>query len=840
MRLVLGRSSLRFYARHPWQLALALAGIGLGVAVFVGVQLANDSARRAFELSTDALKGETTHRLLPIGGQLSESEYRALVLKGFGSRAAPVIETQVMVEAPSGEKRFATLLGIDPVEEVGFRSYSSFVPGEDSDVVRLLTVANGIMIPASMATDLGLEPDAEVDIVADGTRRSARVVGTTVGSGANVASAPPIIADIASAQDLLGLGGKLSRIDLSLSAEEARTLGASASPGTILVPAGSDNALEQMTRAFTTNLTALGLLALVVGMFLIYATISFAIVQRRRSMAILRTIGLTRRQLLASVLVEAAAIGVVGTLAGLMLGELLASGLVELVLRTMDDLYFRRALSAATPSSWIYWQGFAIGAGTTLVSALVPALEAARSDPAAAERRSTLERATRTASRRAAWLSLPCLAVAGALLVADEQSLILAFTSLFLVLVAGALVIPAGTALLMRSLERASAGRIGLPGRMALRGVTASLSRTGIATAALAVAVATVMSIGLMISSFRASLIDWLDLSLTADLYVSIDAQGTQAPPLTGEIDAIESLPGVESLSLSRLARIPTSDGELGLRAAEPGPDGWGIDVIAADEADPSVSLVGRDAVLVAEPHAFRFGIEPGDTVDLPTAAGPEPFEVAGVYRDYNATGAAFTLALDTYRRHWDDMSISGLGVHLDAGADTDAVSRQIRALLPAEARVQIRSTEIIERISLLVFDRTFQVTEVLRLLAGLVAFLGVLSAILAIQLEREREFAVLRSIGMSARDLARQVMTQTGLLGFAAGLAALPLGCILAWLLVYVINKRSFGWSMEFTIAATPLFQGLALALGAALLAGIYPARLGARVDLNVALRDE
>ena len=157
-----------------------------------------------------------------------------------------------------------------------------------------------------------------------------------------------------------------------------------------------------------------------------------------------------------------------------------------------------------------------------------------------------------------------------------------------------------------------------------------------------------------------------------------------------------------------------------------------------------------------------------------------------------------------------------------------------------AFGEITCRSTDSIERLSLIIFDRTFQVTEVLRLLAGLVAFLGVLSAILAIQLERERDYAILRSIGMSARELGTQILTQTGLLGLAAGVAALPIGTALAWLLVYVINRRSFGWSMELALSWEPLLQGLGLSIAAALLAGLYPAYLGSKLGSGAAWRDE
>src|SRR5690606_18648144 len=230
--------------------------------------------------------------------------------------------------------------------------------------------------------------------------------------------------------------------------------------------------------------------------------------------------------------------------------------------------------------------GAALGIGATLVSALGPAIDAARGAPAAAMGRAALERRSRARSRLAAWSAVPALAAAVVVLAISSRSLELAFAGLFFVLVAGALATPALTALLMRVLEPFAERGFGIPGLLAVRGVTASLSRTGVATAALAVAVATVIGIGMMITSFRGSLVEWLEATLTADLYVSLDGVAATADnDLIDDTlaDAIADIPGVTGTSLTHVARLPTELGDLGLRASRPGPEGWGLDVVAAE-----------------------------------------------------------------------------------------------------------------------------------------------------------------------------------------------------------------------------------------------------------------
>lgn len=839
MSRLLAFAAGRFYLRHPWQLALAVAGISLGVAVYVGVDLANDSARRAFELSTEVLRGRTTHRLLPVGGSLPERYFSELLRDGRVTSAAPIVETPVRIGGNGGPRR--TLLGVDPIKEAGFRDYSGFVPGRGADFTRLITEPGTVMVPDALAEEFSLETGSSVDIWLDGRLVPLEVVGTVRSVAASAETEPPLVTDISTAQQLVDGAGSLSRIDLALSPGQARRLGEDPPPGTILVAAaGQADALTEMTRAFRTNLTALGLLALVVGMFLIYSTMAFSIVQRRPVIGVLRALGVDRRQLLGSVLAEAIALGAVGSVIGLVLGAMLARGLVDMVLRTIGDLYFGNAVSAADPSNWIYARGAVLGLGATLVAALGPAIDASRAAPDAALRRAALERSTRSRANFAALLAVPVLVLAASLLLIGSRSLVMAFAGLFFVLCAGAMLTPFATLLLMKAAEPVARRGFGLAGLMAVRGVGASLSRTGVATAALAVAVATVIGVGVMISSFRTSVVSWLDTTLTADIYLTLDQPRAGRPFGSDLLAELSALPEVGSVALTRYFRVRTAFGELGVRAAEPGPRGWGVDLVGGGEGTATAALEVADAILVTEPISYRFGLGVGDVVSLPTDSGEHAFTITGVFRDYSTGNNAFLLPLETYSRYWRDDSVSGIGVHLAPGYAAPEAAQAIRATLADRSGVQFRTTEAIEEITLAVFDRTFRITEVLRWLAGSIAFLGILSAVLAIELERAREVAILRALGFSPRELATQILTRTGLLGIAAGICAIPLGIALAGLLVHVINRRSFGWTMDLVVTPAPVLPGVVLALVAAFLAGIYPALRGSRRGLDGALRDE
>jgi putative ABC transport system permease protein len=496
-----------------------------------------------------------------------------------------------------------------------------------------------------------------------------------------------------------------------------------------------------------------------------------------------------------------------------------------MVTATIGDFAFGTAVKTTAVSPWLYTKGALLGIGTTIIAALGPLREATRIDPASAMLRSNLERRTRGAMKGALLIALLLTLVGVALLVVATTSLWIAFGALFLILFAAALATPSAVAWLAHLAEPLLRIALRSTGALAARNASAQQSRIAVASASLTLAVAAVIGIGLMVSSFRDSLTAWLGTTLTADVYVT--TTGENLPPITLETARADS--DVTSLSTTRFAALPTEFGTLRVRAYTPSARGWGLDIVDGDVSQVQRLLEAGGHVAVAEPFAYRNSLRRGDTLNLPTANGKRAFEIAGIYRDYNTGGASVLMSGAAYREHWGDGSVSGIGLDLVSGADAGAVSERLRVATGPQ-NLRITTTEGIKAISQNVFDRTFRITEVLRLLAAVVAFLGILSALMSIQFEREHEFNVLRAIGFSPRRLAALIMTETSLVGTAAGIAAIPTGIGLAALLVYVINRRSFGWTMELTLHPAPIVSGFALAAAAAVLAGIVPSLNGYR----------
>jgi putative ABC transport system permease protein len=254
-------------------------------------------------------------------------------------------------------------------------------------------------------------------------------------------------------------------------------------------------------------------------------------------------------------------------------------------------------------------------------------------------------------------------------------------------------------------------------------------------------------------------------------------------------------------------------------------------------------AAVEGGAVMVSEPFAYRHDVAAGLRVRLNTDRGRHDFPVAGVFYDYGSSAGVVVMSRATYDRFWDDRAVSAIAVYAAPGTDPDALIGALRARadeVAPPAEVVIRSNRALREASLEIFDRTFAVTRVLRLLIVVVAFVGVLSALMAQALERTREVAFQRALGLTPRQVWGVITAQTGLMGLVAGLLAMPVGVLLAAVLVFVINRRSFGWTMPLDVRPDVLLQGLGLAVVAALLAGLYPALRMAGASPAEALRDE
>ncbi|HET7756105.1 MAG TPA: FtsX-like permease family protein, partial [Steroidobacteraceae bacterium] len=832
---LLRAASLRHLLRHPAQLALALLGLALGVGTVVAVQVATASAQRAFELSLRAVNGAATDEI--VGGPPGIDERWYVRLRtGVLLPGAPVPPCAPLLTGyvTFGEQTLQ-LVGIDPfasagLEESGGAAAARGVAGSGIAALQAwFTERGAVAMSARTAAELGLAEGARFELAIGGVRRSATLI-------ARLGRASPgldgvLLTDIAQAQEWLGAPGRLSRIDLRLPPDGAGAAWrARLRP---LLPAGlalqgtRATARESlaMAGAFTTNLEAMSLLALLVGTLLVYGAVSFAVLQRRRIIAVLRALGATRGEVLAVLLAEGALLGLLGAACGVVLGTAIGRGLIGLVSRTINDLYFVVAVRQVTVPPGTLLAALCGGLGTALVAALIPALEAAAGAPELGLKRSVLEeRAVAVAYRLVALGALLALG-ALVLVLASGRSLFGGFAALFMLLLGVAAVTPAALRALALAAARLAA-RVSPVVRLACGDIAGSLSRTGVAVAALGMALTAMIGVAVMVQSFRESLREWLGQTMRADLYVSApgvaDSLERRLDPRV--IDALLAVPGVRAHSAGRRVSVASPRGPVDLDAVSLAPESHAGFIFTAGDPARAWPRFAAGAVLISEPLAWRLQLAPGDTLALTTAAGARSFTVAGVYREYGNERGEVLMSLEQYRRLWHDDAVGALGLYLAAGARPEAVAARLRDAVHGRQALLIRSNAEIRALSMRIFERTFVITRVLYWLAAGVAAVGLVSALLAWELERARSLALLRSLGVTPAGAAGLLVAQTLFMGLAALAAAIPAGLLTALTLTEVINRRAFGWRIELHLAAAQFTQALWLALAAALAAALYP----------------
>jgi putative ABC transport system permease protein len=813
------RLILRPLRKEPVRTALTVFAVALGVGVVLAIDLAGDAAAGSFQASMETLAGDADFEIATPGG-VDESLLARLVQAPLPIRVKPRLEGYATIVETN---ETVPLIGVDFVADAlenadGLGKDDAFRQ-EDT-----LWVSEGLGLKPGDRIRLLIE-DAEAEYLIGGVFRE---------------RARALAADILLAQRVLRREGKLDRIlvwtPAGATAESWQTkLAEHLSPGVTLSPYGSrTRENRRMLEAFRWNLRVLSYIALVVGAFLIYNTISVSVVRRRADIGILRAIGATRGWILAAFLAEAAAFGFAGALLGVLLGRAMAEGAVRLVGATVESLYVSSQPGEIRLTFGSVAFALGIGIAISILSALGPAREAASVKPVEAMARGRGDWIARIRFRRglifAAILAL--LAGFASRLQPVAGKPLGGYAAALLLIGAAALAIPALVLVANRILSPLLRRFPGIESMLAMRSLAASLQRTSVLVAALTTATAMMISVGIMVGSFRETVLVWMNGQLKADLYIrpAGPASADRFPTLdAGLADRLTALPEVRLVD--RFRAYPISYGGLpatlggGETAAVAQDDRLAF--AAGDHDTAMAKLPTCDCVIVSEPFANKHNVRVGDDLKLPFGV----FEVLGVYLDYANERGYVIMDRATLLKYLPDPAPSNLAIWLNPGVDIEAGKRAVEGAARG-SRVAVFANQTLRREAIKIFDRTFAITYALEAVAILVAVMGVAGALLALVIDRRRELGLLRFLGASAGQVRSVIFSEAALLGLLSAAAGTALGVLLSLVLVFVINKQSFGWTIQFHWPVGVLLSALALVYVSTLLAALYPARIAGRLN--------
>lgn len=827
------RLIVRPLGREPVRTALSIFAVALGVAVVVAIHLAGTAATGSFQSSLETLTGDADYEISAVGG-LDEELVAELQGLPHPIQFYPRLEGFAWLEP---DRITIPVFGFDVI---GDRSLEGVAPSGSFDLDDL-TADDAVWVGSALATETG----RRLRLTMNDQTRDYTVRGVLDPSPSQGASRSNIIVmDIAAAQKAMGRLGRLDRIEVFLPANNALDWEAVFSEvlpkGVMLKRQGSrTDENRKMLSAFRWNVRVLSYISLVVGAFLIYNTISISVVRRRGEIGVMRALGAGRTAVTMAFLAEAAFLGLVGTGIGIVLGRLMAGGTVEMLAATVRSLYV-----SSTPGEILFTPGalliaVAAGVGVSLLAALAPAREAAAVAPTEAMARGRHETAARLRIGRqlvyAAVLTAACWGAAQLEPIGGMP--LFGYLSALLIIAAAALATPAFVNTLARLLSPLLRAVFGVLGILAPRSLSAALARTSVLVAALSTAVAMLVSVAIMVGSYRDTVIVWLDDRLRADFYVQTVGQheARQYPTMDPAIaDRIEALPEVAAVDRFRgyEIRYEGRPSILGAGQSEVLIRHGNLGFVDGTPAKEVLTKLGSgDYVVITETFSNRHGLDVGDTLSLPLGGRMADLEIAGVYYDYSNEGGAAIVDRETILKYLPDPAPSNLAIYLADGVDPE----QARVAIEQAAkgyRIGIADHGTLRTRALEVFDRTFTITYALEVIAIVVAILGMAGALVALVIDRRGEIGVLRFLGASQGQIRRLILFESGLIGLFSNTIGLVLGSLLSLILIFVVNKQSFGWTIQFHWPVGLLLGALTLIYVAAVIAGIYPARVAVRLN--------
>jgi len=818
---------------------LSVLGVALGVASVLSIQVINRNALGAFEGSMRAVSGEADLSVLGRTPDFPEQLYPAVLAERGVAAAWPLYRIDV---ALTGQERAW-------LEVVGVDLYSPMrVPWEQAPRgnAAALQDRGWVAVAPELAERYGWA-EGDTFEVSSGSRRVRLRIGARVDFRriTPLASTRLVVMDIAQAQGLFGGRGRLHQIDVRAAAGEdplalRERLEQRLGPAVwVRTPEQRREEAAGLLGAFRLNLTSLSLISLFVGAFLVYASTQASLVRRRNEFGLLRSLGTTRAQLFALVLGEVGLLGALGVLLGVPLGYGVAAYNVELVSATLSNLYLLEGIERLEFPWRMYLLAAGVGLGGAVGGALAPALEMSRRDTRALLAAYTLhERLASGAGRLfAAGWGVIGLAV-GVWALALRGLKPGGFVVGIGLLVGLPLLAPW---VVQQVTRRLRPRRFGL--RYGAKALGLKLQTSAIAVAALAVAVSMLVGITVMIGSFRRTVEIWLQSTLRADVYVTTESwsRARGAAVLDPEIvAALERLDGVRLVD--RLRNFLVYSGERRIYLS-------GVDMTYQPEAPRFALLDGRadtafhrvaegGAVLISEPLARKQRLAVGDLLEIAGPAGPVRFPVAGVFYDYSSERGGAVMDLTTMAATFGPNSISNVALYLEPDVEADRVVDAIKERF-GELPLVVRSNAGIRAEVFRIFDQTFAVTRLLQVMSLLTAVSGITLTLIVLARERVSELALYRALGARRRQIFR-VFLGKGLAIAALGVLLGTLGGVaLAGILIFLINRAYFGWTIALHWPWSALGQGLVLLVAASALASLYPALRASRTPATELTRE-
>lgn len=846
--------SFRHWLESPLRTALTIVGIAVGVATLVGVSSINRSVMSAFRSTIDTVAGKADLSVTASANGFPEAALDAVRRTSGVAHATGTVTLVAPVKAHPGESLY--IMGVDFLDDGFFRTYD----GVDRDVRQLnddlefLNSTDRMLISARFAERHQLKAGSTFELSTPEGTKAFIVHGVLKDSGPMTAFGGSVgVMFFASLQEAFGRGRVFDRIDVKLvqgddwpavAAALRRTLGAGFE---VERPQSRGASVETMVRSFQLGLNLGSAVALLVGIFLVYNTVSISVLQRRREIGTLRALGTTRNGIRGLFSLEALALGAVGSAFGLPLGLVVSRAAIAWVSGTVSQIYVQVNAQDVQLGPLQIVSGVALGVFGSVFAALRPAVVASAVAPVEALRRDVAIGAGSVQIRSwptLAALVLWSLAWPATLIPQPVENLpVGGYVCILCILMGMTFLSP----LFVRHLHHVLAlpGQMvwGLAGRLAADNFARAPVRTSVPVSALSVGVAMSITLAAFIGSFQASAETWISQSIPADLFVTSSAKvaGIQNQSMIPAIgDEIARFDGVSAIDRVRL--LPAD--VLGLRVMIISliPQVYerrGKPTVLAG-ALPNEAQRREHVVIVSENFARRRKLTVGDSFPIATRAGIRQWTVGAVIIDYTSDQGSIIVDRELFIEQFEDDRVDSYHLYIDDPSKVEAVRRRVTESFSNQFDLYVLSNAELRREAIGIVGSAFKVTWAMEVVAVLLALLGIVNTLLAAVIDRTREIGLLRAIGASARQVRTVITAEASFIGLTGGMLGVGVGSVVGWVLTKVVGVQATGWSFPFRFPWETAGQIVPLAIVAATLAGLYPAHRASQLDVVEALSYE
>jgi putative ABC transport system permease protein len=849
--------SWRHVRRHRVRTLLTFLGMMLGVAVIVAIAVVNRTLSRSFQSTIEQVAGRAVLQVSNGESGITEASFPVVRDTPGVQDAAAAVEGFLPVHGAAGERLY--VYGVDLLTDFAIRDHQFVAAKSGFDLaLDFIAAPDSIAITESLARRLNLPLGTKVTLATSRGKQDYTIrallkeQGTAKVFGGNFA-----LMDLPVAQQALGREGKLDIVDVTVEEGEKvdavreRLLERLQGSATVERPRKRGEQIELLLTSFRIGLFFVSLIALFVGFFLIYNTVSVSIVQRKREIGTLRCLGMKRGELLRLIIAEALVLALVGSLLGSAFGWLLAQAALLAVGETVANLFSLVELARGSFSLRELGLALASGVAVAVLAALHPALEAIRVSPLENARQTAWSPAFRAKKSAATRLGMSALAIAAILIFVPVP--LPGPVAKFSLGVAGMLVFLLGLSFLCPMIISYGVqwfwrSALRLPGlswvetRLASDSLRRNPVRSGITVATMVISLAAIFTIAAFVNSVRGSLLAWVDQMVTADLIVSSGARtaGPRNVPLREDpLPGLKAIPGVKIVDLYRLIRSSYQGRPILIESfsAHESASVRTLPMASGDGARALREMGEGKGVIVSESFQSKFGKGTGDILELSTPSGRISFSVLGVYVDYSSDAGSVLIDRALYKKYWQDELVDAFDLWLEPQADQQSVVQEIKQRYGERYQLFISTHSELRKAVVDIMEQSFVVNYAVEIVAVVVAIFSVINTLLASILDRTREIGVLRAIGATQAQIRKIVVMEAGWMGMLGGFLGLFAGTIMSYHHVVYNTKVLTGWTFQFYYPFDVAVLSIVAAVILCLAAGYGPATQAASTPIVTAI---